>query len=292
MQPQDNSRPRELRRASYFVGVVSVSSVISVVNNQVLGDKLNSDSEILAVLGNIRVVLDHTSHPGNIGSAARAMKTMGLSRLHLVAPRVFPHREADALAVSAADVLAGAQVHTNLDDALAGCAFAVGLTARSRDLMHETLDPRSAARRLLPLAASQPVALLFGNETAGLSNEELRKCQWRVAIPTNPDCSSLNLAAAVQVMAYELRMAALEQQAPAVPDMPTLATLDELERFYQRLEQTLVAIDFLDPESPKLLMPRLRRLFARGRVEQEEFHILMGILKQVRRAIGGHGNTP
>lgn len=246
-------------------------------------------SNNLAALANIRVVLDHTSHPGNIGAAARAMKTMGLTRLHLVAPRLFPHRDAEAMAVSAADLLTKAQVHATLDDALADCAFAVGLTARSRDLMHETLDPRSAARQLLPLAAKQPVALLFGNETAGLSNEELRKCQWCIAIPSNPDCSSLNLAAAVQVMAYELRMAALADQAPADTEVPQLATLDELERFYQHLERTLIDIDFLDPDQPKLLMPRLRRLFARGRVEQEEFHILMGILKQVRRATSGHG---
>ena len=161
-------------------------------------------------LNNIRIVLCHTSHPGNIGSAARAMKTMGLSRLHLVKPRKFPHAEAVAMASGATDVLDNAQIFDTLDDALAGCALVIGLTARQRELSHAAISPRAAAAEALALAADLDVALVFGGETSGLSNEELIRCQRLAHIPANPDYSSLNLAAAVQVLAYELRVASEE----------------------------------------------------------------------------------
>ncbi len=231
-------------------------------------------------LSNIRIVLDHTSHPGNIGSAARAMKTMGLSRLHLVEPQRFPHAEADALACDARDVLEQAQVHSNLDAALAGSVIAAGLTARRRDLQNPCLDVREAAKRLVEIAATQQVALLFGNETYGLSNTELARCQYVISIPTDSAYTSLNVASAVQIMAYELRMATLNLT-PEATDTAQLAPLEDIEFFYQRLEETLKRIQFLDPDHPKRLMPRIRRMFARTQLEKEEFSILMGILKQI-----------
>jgi len=231
-------------------------------------------------LSNIRIVLDHTSHPGNIGAAARAIKTMGLTRMHLVEPRRFPHAEADALACDAKDILQNAQVHATLDEALAGCVFAAGLTARKRHMGHTCVDVREAAARLIDIAATQEVALLFGNEAYGLSNEELSRCQMMISIPTDEAYTSLNVASAVQIMAYELRMAWLNAPDSA-PVAVELARLDDIELFYQRLEQTLIRIQFLDPTNPKRLMPRVRRLFARTELEKEELNILMGMLKSI-----------
>lgn len=234
-----------------------------------------------ASLSNIRVVLCQTSHPGNIGSAARAMKTMGLTDLRLVAPRKFPHADASAMASGATDVLEQARVCATLPEALAGCALAIGITARKRELSHAMVDARAAAADATGIAASQPVALVFGTEMSGLSNEELALCQLLATIPANPDYSSLNLAAAVQVLAYELRMAAAAPGVEAGASFP-LAAHDEIEGFYGHLEQTLVRIGFLDPQMPKRLMPRLRRLFARARLEKEEINILRGILKHLQ----------
>jgi len=231
-------------------------------------------------LSNIRIVMDHTSHPGNIGSAARAMKTMGLNRLYLVEPQRFPHADADALACDARDLLENARVCTSLDEALTGSVIAAGLTARRRDLQNPCLDVREAARRLVEIAATQEVALLFGNEAHGLSNEELNRCQYVISIPTDSAYTSLNVASAVQIMSYELRMATLNA-APVVSEAATLAPLEDIEFFYVRLEETLKRIQFLDPDHPKRLMPRIRRMFARTQLEKEEFSILMGILKQI-----------
>lgn len=231
-------------------------------------------------LSNIRIVLDHTSHPGNIGAAARALKTMGLQHLHLIEPRRFPHAEADALACDAKDILQNAQVHATLDQALAGCVFAAGLTARKRHMGHTCVDVREAAQRLIQIAATQEVALLFGNEAYGLSNDELAKCQIMISIPTDEAYTSLNVASAVQIMAYELRMAWLNAPAPAQAPVE-LARLDDIELFYKRLEETLIRIQFLDPDNPKRLMPRVRRLFARTELEKEELNILMGMLKSI-----------
>jgi len=233
-------------------------------------------------LSNIRIVLDHTSHPGNIGSAARAMKTMGLTRLHLVAPERFPHLEANTMAVDARDLLEQAQVHATIDEAFTGVAVAAGLTARRRELQHPSLDVREGAQRLLQIAATQEVALLFGNEQYGLSNAELTRCQYVISIPTDEAYRSLNLASAVQIMAYELRMAWLAQAAPVVQDKPAeMARLEDIEFFYRKLEETLITLQFLDPQNPKRLMPRIRRMFARTQLEKEELSILMGMLKQI-----------
>lgn len=264
----------------------------------------NLDSTNLQILHNFRVVLCQTSHPGNIGSAARAMKTMGLQHLYLVKPDSFPDAHATALSTGAANLLENAVVTQTLAEALTGCAFAIGMSARKRSLSHELVDVRTAAATAIEIAVAQPVALVFGTEMSGLSNAELDHCQLLAMIPANPDYSSLNLAAAVQVMCYELRMAVLEASAiegftineqlaeyqspkhnPASPNnllianKPSeLATLDSVEGFYTHLEQTLLHIGYLNPAAPKKLMERMRRIYARIRLEKEEVNLLRGIL--------------
>ncbi len=229
-------------------------------------------------LKNIRVVLCETAHPGNIGAAARALKTMGLGRLHLVSPAHFPHRQAERLASGATDVLRRARVHANLDDALAGSAFTVACTARPREIAATMVSAREAAARVVEVARSQPAALVFGNETFGLTAAEVGKCQLLATIPANPEYSSLNLAAAVQVFAYELRLAAHGAGAPAGKPR-THARHEELERFYEHLERAMVEHGFLNPGHPKKLIPRLRRLFNRAQLEREEVNILRGVIK-------------
>jgi len=231
-----------------------------------------------ANLARIRVVLVRTTHPGNIGGAARAMKTMGLARLVLVAPRHFPDPQADAMATGADDLLARAQVCATLDDALAGTTLAIALTARRRELSPHALDARAAAElAAVEAAAGGEVAFVFGTEMSGLANDEVLKCQRLAHIATSPDYSSLNLAAAVQVVAYEARVAAL---GPAIlaNDRFDAAGFEAIEGFYAHLERNLLRSGFLDPASPRRLMERLRRLFSRGRLEQEEVNILRGIL--------------
>lgn len=238
-------------------------------------------------LDNIHIVLSHTSHPGNIGAAARAMKTMGLYRLALVNPKQFPDPVADAMACGASDLFAEAKVCATLEEALEGATFVVGLTARRRDLSHRMVTVREAAPQLAEHAARQPVAVVFGTEMSGLTNAELDKCQLLATIPANPEYSSLNLAAAVQIVAYELRLAAAEQTQPEETPRE-LASFEDTERFYRHLEQTLYDTGFLDPKQPKRLMQRLRRLFARARMEKEEVNILRGILTAVNPSRPNH----
>jgi tRNA/rRNA methyltransferase len=231
-------------------------------------------------LKNIRVVLCETTHPGNIGAAARALKTMGLAQLVLVAPRRFPDPQAAWLAVGAADVLQGARVCASLDDALAGSAFTVACTARPREVAVPMVTAREAAARIVEIARLQSVALVFGNETYGLTAAEVGKCQLLATIPADPKFSSLNVAAAVQVLAYELRLAVLGatvRNSKTKP--PEHATHEEIERFYEHLEKSLLAAGFLNPRNPKKLMARLRRLFGRAQLEQEEVNILRGVVK-------------
>lgn len=231
-------------------------------------------------LDNVRIVLSRPTHPGNIGAAARAMKTMGLSGLYLVAPKLFPHPEATARASGAEDILERCKVCNTLDEALAGTAFSVAVTARPRDLSHEVFDPGEAAQIVLAEAEHIEAALVFGTEMSGLTTEEIGKCQVISSIPANPDYSSLNLASAVQIMAYELRMALrLEKVSHGKPI--ELASFEEIEHFYRHLEETLVKIGFLDPDEPKRLMQRMRRLFARTRLEKTEVNILRGILRDL-----------
>ena len=227
----------------------------------------------------IRIVLVGTTHPGNIGAAARAMRTMGLDRLTLVAPREFPSEEATARAAGADEVLANARVCATLDEALAECRFAIGASARLRGLSWSTLSPREAAPRLLAESRDGEAAVVFGRESSGLSNDELAACHALLHIPTDPDFSSLNLAMAVQVVAYELRLALLAGEAKALPERADpLATVEDLERFYVHLERTLVDAGFLNPANPRHLMLRLRRLFSRALPEEKEVRILRGIL--------------
>lgn len=233
-------------------------------------------------LKNIRVVLCGTAHPGNIGAAARALKTMGLSRLYLVAPARFPDPQAVWLASGAADVLRGASVCATLDHALRGVVFSVACTARERELAVPMVTAREAAGRVLTYARGGPVALVFGNETFGLTGEEVARCRLLATIPADAHYSSLNLGAAVQVFCYELRQAALGNCAPrtrkAVP-----APHQDVERFLAYLERTMIESGFLDPKHPRRLMPRLRRLFSRTQLEKEEINILRGVFEMLRR---------
>jgi len=234
------------------------------------------------LLSHIRIVLCRPSHPGNIGAAARAMKTMGLAQLYLVNPKKFPHPDAEAMASGAVDLLGSAKVCASLEEALSGCVLAIGSSTRQRDLQATLLTPAEAAAQALAEAQHGNVALVFGNETFGLSKEELACCQALLTIPANPEYSSLNLGAAVQVMAYELRRTALgETFTQPVLDAADLA---EVERFYAHLEETLIRIGFLNPASPKRLMPKLRRLFSRTRLEKEEINILRGMLSAMEAA--------
>lgn len=226
-----------------------------------------------------RIVLCQTSHPGNIGGAARAMKTMGLSRLYLVSPDSFPDAHATVMATGAADLLQNATVCDTLEQALEGCALVIGLSARKRQLSHELLPARQAAERAVAVASSQQVALVFGTEMSGLSNAELDLCQLLAMIPANPEFSSLNLAAAVQVMCYEIRMASLSQGTVQAAKAGQLATSDELEKFYRHLEEVLIRIGYYNPDQPKKLMQRVRRIYARANLEKEEVNILRGVLK-------------
>jgi len=245
------------------------------------------------LLSRIRVVLCRPSHPGNIGAAARAMKTMGLSRLYLVEPKQFPDPEADTRATGAVDVLAAAKVVSSLGEALAGASFAVALSARQRDIGPVLGGPRETVGRLLAEAVEGEVALVFGNETVGLSNEEILHCQAAVTIPTNPDFSSLNLGSAVQVLCYECRMSAFAEKPPVVDPVTTpfvspAATNDEIEGLYAHLERVMTDTGFFNPDQPGRLLPKLRRLFGRARLERDEINILRGILASTQVKTG-HG---
>lgn len=235
-------------------------------------------------MARVRVVLTRTSHPGNIGAAARAMKTMGFTRLVLVNPKIFPDPQAEAMASGANDVLAAARVVASLSEALHGSVLALAMTARRRDLATEPLWARGGAAEIAGVAAGGgEVALVFGNETSGLSNEELALCARWAMIPANADYSSLNLAAAVQVMCYELRLAlAAALPAPSFQASEP-ATHDAVEGLLAQLEGAAVDSGFLDPESPGRLMLRLRRLFARAGLEKEEVNILRGLLASFKQ---------
>ncbi len=241
------------------------------------------------MLGHVHIVLVETTHPGNIGAVARAMKTMGLGHLWLVRPRRFPSAEATARASGADDLLAEARVVDSLEAAVAGCRLVIGTSNRQRSLGLPCLDPRQAARRVAPVTSGQ-TAFVFGPEHSGLSNAQLDHCHMQVAIPTVEDFPSLNIASAVQVIAYELRMAALGGARPdvqvtevAVADDHEPVPMAEMERFYRHLEEVLMEIGFLDPANPRQLMRRLRRLFQRAHPDGNEMNILRGILTAVQR---------
>ncbi|SCY47360.1 tRNA/rRNA methyltransferase [Nitrosospira sp. Nl5] len=233
-------------------------------------------------LDNVRVVLSHPSHPGNIGATARAMKTMGLCSLYLVNPKSFPDKEAEVRAAGAWDVLNNTKVCANLDEALRDTVLAAAVTARPRDLSHEVFDARHGAVELIDHARQYPVALVFGTEMSGLTTMEVSKCQIVVHIPANPNYSSLNLASAVQVMAYELRMA-LPEPGSVSPALNKPASFNEIELFHHHLERVAIRSGFLDPREPKRFTQRMRRLFARARLEKEEVNVLRGVLSTLEK---------
>ena len=245
-------------------------------------------------LDKVRVVLSHTSHPGNIGAAARAMKTMGLDSLYLVNPKSFPDKEAERRAAGASDILDNARVCSTLDEALSGIVLAAAMTARRRDLSHDVFNAREGAAELLRYGQQSPVALVFGTEMSGLTTFEVSKCQILVHIPANPDYSSLNLASAVQIMAYELRMALPDfyPSSPHVAATAAIAGFDETELLYDHLERVAIRSGFLDPREPKRLMQRMRRLFARARLEKEELNILRGILGACEKRMQERSEIP
>jgi len=238
-----------------------------------------------AALSRINIVLVEPSHPGNIGAVARAMKTMGLSQLALVRPPAFICAEATAMAAGADELLVRARVCESLAEAVASCGRVVGTTARPRRIPWPVFAPREIAGELIAASADFEVAVLFGREHAGLTNEEMEICQSMIQIPTESEFSSLNLAAAVQILAYELRLAAsinMEQSRP--PNVATAPpTQSEMQRFYDHLERTLTTVGFLDPKKPRLLMRRLRRLFNRAVLDQTEVNILRGFFSEVEK---------
>lgn len=253
----------------------------------------------------VKIILINTTHPGNIGAAARAMKNMGFKHLCLVSPKIFPSDEASARASGAEDILANAVVVSTLDDALADCHGAFGLSARSRKISIPMFTAREGAEnianRLLEANPRQKIALVFGQEQSGLLNEELSKCHFQMTIPANEGYASLNLAQAVQIVTYELRMAILSLKSTNFfknanktsnidsnvieKEKEELATIAEVERFYQHLEKTLIDIKFLDPKLPGYLMKHLRRLYAKSHLTKTELNILHGILTTVEKGV-------
>ncbi len=257
----------------------------------------------MELLNRIRIVMINTSDSGNIGAAARAMKTMGLSDLVLVAPKEFPTAKATARASGAADLLHKAKVVETLGEAIADCQMVFGTSARMRTIPWPLMSPREATQLVLNEPEGADIAIVFGREDAGLNNEELRRCHYHICIPGNEAYSVLNVAAAVQVISYEMRMAALSQeQAPeqgASSDKPVmplqiadwdepLVSAEDMERFMKHFEETLLDIGFFDPNNPKQLMTRARRLFMRTRMDRLEMNLMRGVLSTVQKRIKGN----
>lgn len=236
------------------------------------------------MLSNIRVVLVGTSHPGNIGSVARAMKTMGLTSLYLAAPRCEPDGQSVALAAGACDILQGLKTVDSLHEAIKDCALVIGTSARSRTLDWPMLDPRQAGEKLNGESQSSQVAIVFGRENHGLSNEELQMCNYHVFIPANPEYSSLNLAQAVQLICYEIRMAHLSQ-VESPKEVIEYPSVTDHERLYEHLEQTLINTGFIIKNHPGQVMTKLKRLFTKARIETHELNILRGILTSINKKL-------
>ncbi len=242
------------------------------------------------MLDQIRIVMIQTTHPGNIGAVARAMKNMGLVDLCLVDPKKFPDPEADARASGATDILASAQVVSTLQEAISDCHFVVGTSARGRHIPWPITSPREMAGVAMQLQPGKKMAILFGREDRGLTNEELHQCHHHVHIPTNPDFSSLNVAAAVQVIAYELRVASLDKHSEPALQWGTdwdidLADVREIELMFDHLEKTLVDVEFLDPNNPRQLMTRMRRLFLRAIPDRVEVNVMRGMLTAINKKV-------
>lgn len=239
-----------------------------------------------SLLKQIRIVLVNTSDCRNMGSAARAMKTMGLSELILVDPLEMPNGQAHALSAGATDVLSNAKVVSTLEEAISDCGLVVGTSARSRTLPWPMLDPRGCGDKLVKEAQEYPVALVFGRESSGLTNEELQLCHFHVQIPANPEYSSLNLAMAVQTLSYEIRthFLAHQEQVFEKNDEEEYPIVEETERLYQHFEDALKSTGFITPAHPGLVMTKLRRLFNRARPDVKEVNMLRGILSSIERS--------
>lgn len=247
------------------------------------------------MLDQIRMVLVNTSHPGNIGSCARAMKTMNLSQLYLVAPKLFPHPKALEMASAAADLVEHATVVTTLDEAIADCHLVIGTSTRMRSIPWPFCTPCELAETVKKTSPETKIAILFGREQSGLTNDELHRCHLHVQIPANPAYSSLNISQAVQVIAYELYIASLaDTQVQSNWDY-RLATAGELESFFNHLQDVLIKLQFLKLSAPRQLMTRLRRLFFRANIDVMEMNILRGILSAIDDSLEkviDRGTTP
>ena len=258
---------------------------------------------VSAHLSHVRIVMVNTTLPANIGSALRAMKTMGLSKLVLVAPKTYPHPDINALAAGAADLIDQIEIVARLEDAIQDCQLVFGTSARSRTIPWPLLDARPAAEKSLHAVVKQQqeIAIVFGREDRGLTNEELAMANYHVTIPVNTDYGVLNVAQAIQVICYEMRMATLaavksgEDEAATMPVTDTesmqwdepLVTHEQMEQFYPHIEKMLAEIEFLDPKNPRLLPLRLRRLFGRIQLDRMEYHLLRGIFSRVQALNNG-----
>ncbi len=242
------------------------------------------------MLNQIKIVLCFTSHPGNIGAAARAMKTMGLSQLVLVSPKDFPSEEAMVRSSGALNILDNAKVVKTVEEAVEDCRLVIGTSSRNRTLPWPLIEPREMAQIIHEKPQSHPVAILFGRESVGLLNEELQLCNYHVNIPANPEYMSLNLASAVQIISYELRLKELmadstQQQEIELKESELNATSEQVDGLYKHLEQTMISTEFYDPDNPKLLSSRVRRLFAKSQLNQGEVNILRGFLSSIDKYI-------
>ncbi len=240
------------------------------------------------MLDNIRIVLVNTSHTGNIGSVARAMKTMGLSKLYLVDPVSPPDSHSSALAAGATDILGNAVTVDTLQEAITDCGLVIGTSARSRTLQWPMVEPEECGQKLTAESEQYPVALVFGRENNGLTNDELQQCNFHVCIPANPEYSSLNLAMAVQILTYEVRKAHLAANQHSSEEEP-YPLVDDMERFYVHLEAVLGQVGFLIKQHPGQVLAKLRRLFNRTRPDKQELNILRGILSAVQKASRDEG---
>lgn len=272
------------------------TAISPVTTTEPLTDQPSAEPELLAGCAQIRIVMVNTTLPANIGAAARAMKTMGLAQLVLVAPKTFPSADASALAAGAGDLLDRAQMVDSLEAAIADCHLVFGTSARSRTLPWPLLDVRAATALAQQSAGQgQQIAIVFGREDRGLTNEELALCHYHLSIPTNPVYGVLNVAAAIQIVCYELRMHALQSAHTTTHassnSMPIVTQVqwDEplvdqtaMQQFYQHFERMLTEIDFLDPDNPRLLPLRLKRLFSRIRLDQTEYNLLRGVFGRVQ----------
>ncbi|HAS3449154.1 TPA: tRNA (cytosine(32)/uridine(32)-2'-O)-methyltransferase TrmJ [Vibrio cholerae] len=239
------------------------------------------------MLERVKVVLVGTTHSGNIGSAARAMKVMGLSQMVLVDPQCQVDAQAIALAAGASEIALNAQIYPTLEAAVADCGLVVGTSVRSRTLEWPMLEPRECGEKLISEANQHSVAMVFGRERTGLTNDELQLCHYHVCVPANPEYSSLNLAMAVQLLSYEVRMAylALQQSSQSSTLQEEYPRHQELERFYAHLEQVIMQTEFISAQQPGQVMNKLRRMFTRARPEAQEINILRGILTSVQKSI-------